>query len=66
METDEDHQMAKFRAGQAGWQYGGIVILLDELEQPYSVVVNRMNRVVRLTKGEVELLMPKAKDELLF
>jgi prepilin-type N-terminal cleavage/methylation domain-containing protein len=66
METDEDHQIAKFRAGQAGWQYGGVVILLDELERPYSVVVNRMNRVVRLTKGEVGLLMPKAKDELLF
>ena len=66
METDEDHQIAKFRAGHAGWQYGGKVVLLDEQEQPYSVVVNRMNRVVRLQKGDVELLMPKAKDEVLF
>ncbi len=66
METDEDHQIAKFRAGHAGWQYGGKVVLLDEQEQPYSVVVSRMNRVVRLQKGDVELLMPKAKDEVLF
>ena len=66
METDEDHQIAKFRAGHAGWQYGGKVVLLDEQEQPYSVVVNRMNRVVRLQKGDVELLMPRAKDEVLF
>ncbi|MHC4655799.1 MAG: pilus assembly FimT family protein [Planctomycetota bacterium] len=66
METDEDHQIAKFRAGHAGWQYGGKVVLLDENEQAYSVVVNRMNRIVRLQKGDVELLMPKAKDEVFF
>ena len=66
METDEDHQIAKFRAGHAGWQYGGKIVLLDEQEQPYSVVVSRMNRVVALKRGDVELLMPKAKDEVLF
>lgn len=66
METDEDHQIAKFRAGQAGWQYGGKVVLLDEKEQPYSVVVDRMSRVVTLTRGDVGLLMPRTKDELLF
>ena len=66
METDEDHQIAKFRAGHNGWQYGGKVVLLDEKEQPYTVIVNRMNRVVRLTEGDVELLMPKSKDEVFF
>jgi type II secretory pathway pseudopilin PulG len=66
METDEDHQIAKFRAGHNGWQYGGKVVLLDEKEQPYTVIVNRMNRVVRLTEGDVELLMPKSRDEVLF
>jgi prepilin-type N-terminal cleavage/methylation domain-containing protein len=66
METDEDHQIAKFRAGHAGWQYGGKIVLLDEQEQPYSVLVSRMNRVVTLTKGDVEFLLPKAKDDVLF
>lgn len=66
METDEDHQIAKFRAGHAGWQYGGKIVLLDEQEQPYTIVVNRMNRVVVLKEGDVELLMPKARDEVLF
>ena len=66
METDEDHQVAKFRAGHAGWQYGGKVVLLDEQEQPYSVLVSRKNRVVTLMKGDVEFLLPKAKDEVLF
>jgi len=66
METDEDHQIAKFRAGHAGWQYGGKIVLLDEQEQPYSVLVSRMNRIVRLEKGDVEFLLPRAKDEVLF
>ncbi|MBN2456429.1 MAG: hypothetical protein JXB29_07855 [Sedimentisphaerales bacterium] len=66
VETDEDHQMAKFRAGHAGWQNGGKILLLDEDEQPYTVVVNRINGLVRLEKGDVELLMPKTKDEVPF
>ena len=66
METDEDHQVAKFRAGHAGWQYGGKIVLLDEREQPYSVVVSRMSRVVTLKRGDVEFMLPKAKNEVLF
>ncbi len=65
-ETDEDYQIAKFRAGHAGWQAGGKIVLLDENEQPYSVVVNRMNRIVTLKEGDVELLMPKSQDEVPF
>jgi len=57
---------AKFRAGHSGWQYGGKIVLLDSEEQPYSIVVNRLNRIVKLEKGDVELLVPKAKDEIPF
>ena len=66
VETDEDHQIAKFRAGHAGWQYGGKIVLLDQNEKPYSVVVNRINRIVTLKQGDVELLMPKEKDDMVF
>jgi len=62
--TSEDR--AKFRAGHSGWQYGGKIVLLDEKEQPYSVIVNRLNRMVTLVPGDVELLMPKSKDEVIF
>jgi len=58
--------LAKFRAGHAGWHYGGKIVLLDEKEQPYSVVVNRINRVVQLEEGDVPLLVPKDKNELSF
>ncbi len=57
---------AKFRAGHSGWQYGGKIVLLDKKEQPYSIVINRLNRTVSLIKGDIELLEPKAKEEMPF
>lgn len=57
---------AKFRAGHSGWQYGGKIVLLDEAERPYSVVVNRLNGIVRLEEGDVQLLVPKTKEEVSF
>ena len=65
-ETSKDYQTAKFRAGHAGWQNGGKIVLLDENEQPYTIVVNRINRIVTLKKGDVELLMPKDKKDVPF
>jgi prepilin-type N-terminal cleavage/methylation domain-containing protein len=64
--TDEEHQRAFFRAGHAGWQAGGKIILLDGNEQPYSIVVNRLSRIVTLQEGDIELLMPKRQDEVPF
>lgn len=57
---------AKFRAGHAGWQYGGRIILVDENEQPYSVVVERLNGIVKLRQGKAALLVPKAQSEIPF
>ena len=57
---------AKFRAGHSGWAYGGKIVLLGEKEQPYSVVVNRLNRIITLEEGDVELLEPRPKDEVPF
>jgi len=57
---------AKFRAGHSGWQYGGKIALLDNNEQEYSVIVNRLNRVVELKKGYVGFLVPKFKDDVPF
>ncbi len=64
--TDEDIFRVHFVAGHSGWQYGGKIVLLDEDERPYSVVVNRISRIVTLEDGDVELLAPKTKDEVLF
>ncbi len=55
---------AKFRAGRAGWQYGGKIVFSDEKEQYYSVVVNRLNRMVVLQQGDVGLLKPKGQADI--
>jgi prepilin-type N-terminal cleavage/methylation domain-containing protein len=65
-ETDEETIKAFFRAGHAGWQAGGKIVLLDKEEQPYSVIVNRLNRIVTLKEGDVEFLIPKRADEVPF
>ncbi|MHC4211997.1 MAG: pilus assembly FimT family protein [Planctomycetota bacterium] len=57
---------AKFRAGHGGWQYGGKIILLDEDDNPYTVVINRINRTIELHEGEIDIALPKRQDEVFF
>ena len=55
-----------FWASRNGWQYGGKIVLLDADGNPYSVVINRLSRVITLQHGDVDILEPKEKDELPF
>ncbi|HEX40771.1 MAG TPA: prepilin-type N-terminal cleavage/methylation domain-containing protein [Phycisphaerales bacterium] len=57
---------AKFRAGRAGWQYGGKIVLLDKDERPWSIVINRISRVVALVEGDAIVLTPKQAQEVMF
>ena len=57
---------AKFRAGRSGWAYGGKIVLFDKDERPYTVMVNRLNRIVGLEPGDVMILEPRTQDELPF
>ncbi len=66
VETDEDVVKAFFRAGHAGWQNGGKIVLLDEDDRPYTILVNRLNRIVTLKEGDIEILMPKRGYEVPF
>ncbi len=63
---DTNEGRARFRVGHSGWQFGGKIVLLDEDEQPYSVLVSRINRMIVLAEGDVELLEPKTRGELPF
>ena len=65
-EDDTNEGRAKFRVGHSGWQFGGKIVLLDEDERPYSILVNRINRTIVLKEGDVELLEPKTSGELPF
>ncbi len=62
--TTEDR--TRFRAGHAGWQYGGKVVFLDESEHPYAVIVNRVTPIVQMIEGDPPLMKPKAKEEVPF
>jgi prepilin-type N-terminal cleavage/methylation domain-containing protein len=62
--TNEDR--AKFRAGRTGWQFGGIIVLLDKDEQPWSIVIDRLSNIVGLRPGEAQIVWPRSKDELPF
>jgi len=62
----DTNSKAWFRVGPSGWQNGGKIVLLDENDQPYTIVVNRINRIVALEEGNVELLEPIPKNELSF
>ena len=66
VETDEDYQMAIFRAGHSGWQNGGKIVFVDEDERPYTIIVNRINGTVTFHEGEIDILMPKRKNEVPF
>jgi len=67
----DDGEMAvsdrsKFRAGNGGWHYGGRVVFRDSEGHPYTVVVNRLNRVIELLEGELEIWKPKSEQEMAF
>ncbi len=66
VETDEEHLVAIFRVGRAGWQNGGKIVLLDEDDRPYTIIINRMNNIVTLEQGDIEMMWPKRKDEVWF
>jgi len=57
---------ALFRAGRVGWQYGGKVVISDDEGNEYSIVINRLSRMIRLEYGDVEILRPKIPDEIAF
>jgi prepilin-type N-terminal cleavage/methylation domain-containing protein len=62
--TNEDR--AKFRASRAGWQFGGVIVLLDKDEQPWSIIIDRLSNIVVLQPGEAQIVWPRSKDEVAF
>jgi len=63
---DMDVLNAWFFAGHSGWQYGGKIVLLDADGNPYSVIVNRISRVITLERGDVEILQPQYREDVPF
>jgi len=64
--TYTNQDKGKFRTGYAGWQYGGKIVFLDESEQSYAVIVNRMTPIIQLLEGDPPLMTPKTKEQVPF
>jgi hypothetical protein len=57
---------ALFRVGKFGWQYGGKISLLDDNGNEYTIVINRLNRMVELYEGDYEIVPPRTSEEMGF
>ena len=64
--TDERNSTAHFVAARQGFQAGGKIALFDAEGNEYTIIINRLSRIVELRKGFVELLPVKYRDELPF
>jgi Tfp pilus assembly protein FimT len=59
MNTSTTQDWARFRAGHAGWQAGGKIVLVDRSGNEYSIIVTRLSPQVQLKKGDVEFVQPQ-------
>jgi hypothetical protein len=57
---------ALFRVGKSGWQYGGKIVVADEDGKAYSIVINRLSRMIDFFEGDVGILVPRNEDEMGF
>lgn len=57
---------ARFRIGRGGWAYGGKIVFMDENEQMYAVIVNRLTSIVELVEGDPPLMTPRTKEQVPF
>ncbi len=57
---------ALFRVGKNGWQYGGKIVVTDENGKEYSILINRLSRMIDIVEGDVEITMPRPADEMGF
>jgi len=55
--TDEEFSVANFRAGRAGWQRGGKIVVADSSGNEYSIVINRLTGAVKLENGDAQILV---------
>ena len=57
---------AIFRAGHAGRPKGGKIVFEERGENLYSIVISRLNQVITLENGDIELIIPRAGYEVPF
>ncbi len=56
--AEEDTDYFRFVTGRPGWQAGGKIVLLDQDDQPWTIIVHRFAKPVELVKGDVGIWKP--------
>ena len=65
-DPDLEDPVLLFLCGRTGWQNGGKIALLDQAGNQYTIVVTIMLGVITLKEGDVEILIPRYKDDVPF
>lgn len=67
---DEGDDLADLRsyfvAGRSGWQNGGKIVMLDTDGNLYTIVVNRLSKMITIVEGEVDIFVLEAIKDLPF
>lgn len=62
--------VVRFLAGKSGWQFGGIIVLLDRDGNPWTLVIRRFAAGPELLEGEWDLdslgMTPQYKEDVSF
>lgn len=67
---DEGADLADLRsyfvAGRNGWQNGGKIVMFDNDGNPYTIMVNRLSKIITMVKGEDDIFVLEAVKDLPF
>lgn len=64
--VDTSDGIVHLRVGKSGWQAAAKIILVDNNNKEYSVLVSRIGNKVKLEEGDAALLLPKEDYEIPF
>ena len=65
-DVDPATQRIYFVAGRNGWQNGGKIVMLDNDGNPYTIVVNRLSKMITMIAGEEDIFVLEAIKDLPF
>ena len=64
--AEQDPSYFRFVTGRPGWQAGGRIVLLDDRDRPWTIVIHRFAKPVELFEGEVPIWLPQEAENVPF
>lgn len=63
---EQNIEQFRFVTGRSGWQAGGKIVLLDEHDRPWTIVIHRVAKPVGLIEGEELIWLPQEAQNVPF